>query len=108
MRKILSWDSHQANLIESISANGVVLPITDKTVDIPIPVIENITGNAVTATSLQAPVDITVGNTTKQFDGSSNLSFTLEEIGTTGFDIPVGTTPPEDLEAGDFFYELYE
>lgn len=30
------------------------------------------------------------------------------ETGTTGFDIPIGTTPPDDLEAGDFFYEIYE
>ena len=41
----------------------------------------NLTGNASTATRLQNPVNVTVGGSTKPFDGGGNLSFSLQEIG---------------------------
>lgn len=39
------------------------------------------TGNAVTATTLQTPRTLTVGNTGKTFNGSSDLSWSLLEMG---------------------------
>lgn len=42
---------------------------------------QNTTGNAATATKLLTAKNITVGNTTKQFDGSANIAFNLLEIG---------------------------
>lgn len=41
----------------------------------------NLQGNATSATRLQTPRDITIGNATKPFDGSANISFTLAELG---------------------------
>lgn len=41
----------------------------------------NLTGNASTATTLQTPREIKVGNSTKNFDGSNNIEFTLQDIG---------------------------
>ena len=43
----------------------------------------SITGNAATATKLQTPRTLTIGNTGKSFDGSANVSWSLEEIGAT-------------------------
>ena len=44
-------------------------------------VIGNLSGNANTATKLQTARTLTIGNTGKSFDGSSNVSWTLSEIG---------------------------
>ena len=41
----------------------------------------SITGNAATATKLVTPRTFTVGDTSKSFDGSSDISWTLNEIG---------------------------
>ena len=41
----------------------------------------NLSGNANTATKLQTARTLTIGNTEKSFDGSSNVSWTLSEIG---------------------------
>ena len=41
----------------------------------------NLSGNASTATKLQTARTLTIGNTEKSFDGSSNISWTLSEIG---------------------------
>lgn len=41
----------------------------------------DITGNAGTATKLATAKTITIGNTGKQFDGSGNVSWSLDEIG---------------------------
>ena len=41
----------------------------------------NLSGNASTATKLQTARTLTIGNTGKSFDGSSNVSWTLSEIG---------------------------
>ena len=41
----------------------------------------DITGNAGTATKLATAKTITIGNTGKQFDGSGNMSWSLDEIG---------------------------
>ena len=38
-------------------------------------------GNSATATKLSTPRTLTIGNTGKTFDGSGNISWTLEEIG---------------------------
>ena len=38
-------------------------------------------GNSATATKLSTPRTLTIGNTGKTFDGSGNVSWTLEEIG---------------------------
>lgn len=48
-------------------------------------------GNAATATKLQTPRTITIGNTSKSFDGSANVSWSLAEIGVTGFVTETGT-----------------
>lgn len=42
---------------------------------------QNTTGNAASATKLITARNITVGGSTKAFDGGSNLSFTLAEVG---------------------------
>ena len=42
---------------------------------------DSITGNAATATKLQTARTITIGNTGKSFDGSGNVSWSLDEIG---------------------------
>ena len=44
-------------------------------------------GNAATATKLQTPRTLTIGNTSKAFDGSANVSWSLNEIGVTAFGI---------------------
>lgn len=41
----------------------------------------NLTGNASTATKLETAKNVAIGNATKAFDGSNNLSFSLSEIG---------------------------
>lgn len=41
----------------------------------------NLSGNASTATKLQTARTLTIGNTGKSFDGSSDISWTLSEIG---------------------------
>ena len=41
----------------------------------------NIAGNSTSATKLQTTRNIQIGNSTKQFDGSQNLNYTLNEIG---------------------------
>lgn len=41
----------------------------------------SITGNAATATKFSSSKNITVGSSTKEFDGSANISFSLSEIG---------------------------
>ena len=46
----------------------------------------NLNGNATTATRLQTPRTITIGHTGKQFDGNSDVSWTLNEIITS----PIG------------------
>ena len=45
------------------------------------PIATNITGNSSTATKLQTVRTLTIGNTGKSFDGSSNVSWSLSEIG---------------------------
>lgn len=45
----------------------------------------NINGNAATATKLQTARSITVGGTTRQFDGTGNISFSLSDIGVGGY-----------------------
>lgn len=54
----------------------------------------SITGNASTATSLQNSRTLTVGNSGKAFDGSSNVSWSLSEIGAaaTSQTFFIGTT----------------
>ena len=44
-------------------------------------VVGSLTGNATSATRLQNPVNITVGGTTKPFNGNIPISFSLQEIG---------------------------
>lgn len=44
-------------------------------------VVGSLTGNATSATRLQNPVNITVGGTTKPFNGNTPISFSLQEIG---------------------------
>lgn len=44
-------------------------------------VVGDLTGNSDTATTLETARDITIGNLTKSFDGSSNIAFTLQDIG---------------------------
>lgn len=46
----------------------------------------NLSGNASTATKLQTARTLTIGNTGKSFDGSSNVSWTLSEIGAASFE----------------------
>lgn len=41
----------------------------------------SLNGNSTTATRLQNPVNITVGGTTKPFNGNAPISFSLQEIG---------------------------
>ena len=43
--------------------------------------IDNVVGNADTATKLKTPINFKIGETTKKFDGSSDISWTLSEIG---------------------------
>jgi hypothetical protein len=43
----------------------------------------SLVGNADTATRLQTPRTLTIGNTGKSFDGSANVSWSLAEIGVT-------------------------
>ena len=43
--------------------------------------IDNVVGNADTATKLKTPINFTIGETTKKFDGSSDISWSLSEIG---------------------------
>lgn len=54
----------------------------------------NINGNAATATKLQTARSITVGGTTRQFDGTGNISFSLSDIGVGGYwaNIPLSQT----------------
>ena len=54
--------------------NGIIGNLTGN-------VIGNLSGNASTATKLQTARTLTIGNTGKSFDGSSNVSWTLSEIG---------------------------
>ena len=49
--------------------NGVATPIS------------SYEGNSNTATKLETPINITVGNATKQFDGTSDISFSKSEAG---------------------------
>lgn len=42
---------------------------------------DNFTGNAATATKLSTPRTLTVGDTGKSFDGSADVSWSLDEIG---------------------------
>ncbi|MGL5583375.1 MAG: pyocin knob domain-containing protein [Cetobacterium sp.] len=58
----------------------------DGTTDITLPGVNSVgnqstSGNAATATKLAVQRNITVGNTTKAFDGGSNISYSLGEIG---------------------------
>ena len=48
--------------------------------------ITNITGNAVTASMLQTARTLTIGNMSKTFDGSSNVSWSVSEIGAQASD----------------------
>lgn len=50
-------------------ANGAAIPIS------------SYSGNAATADKLHNQVDITVGSSTKSFDGSTNVQFSKSEIG---------------------------
>ena len=50
-------------------------------IEFTIPESTSVSGNAATATKLQTPVTITVGNTGKSFDGSAPVSWSLTEIG---------------------------
>lgn len=52
-------------------------------------------GAANTAVKLDRPVSITVGSVTKSFDGSENISFTLNEIGVSNSEMMTA----EELEA---------
>jgi hypothetical protein len=49
------------------------------------------TGNAATATKLASARTLTIGNTGKSFDGSSNVSWSLNEIGALAHFIKTGT-----------------
>ena len=46
----------------------------------------SLVGNVATATRLQTARTLTIGNTGKSFDGSANVSWSLEEIGATNAD----------------------
>ena len=51
----------------------------------------SLVGNVTTATRLQTARTITIGNTGKSFDGSADVSWSLDEIGVTGFVTETGT-----------------
>ena len=55
-------------------------------IEFTIPESTSVSGNAATATKLQTPVTITVGNTGKSFDGSAPVSWSLTEIGAAAED----------------------
>lgn len=65
-----SKDNRYAPTIYKFGANG------DATIQA-----ASFSGNAATATKLSTPRTLTIGNTGKTFDGSGNVSWTLEEIG---------------------------
>ncbi|WP_438586369.1 hypothetical protein [Cetobacterium sp.] len=44
-----------------------------------------IEGNATTATKLLSAINVSIGDTTKKFDGGTNLSYTVDEIGAVRF-----------------------
>lgn len=72
----------------------------------------SLVGNADTATKLQTPRTITIGNTGKSFDGSANVSWSLAQIGATNAngDYIVRDTrdenTPTNLGAGGVRYEF--
>ena len=57
-------------------------------------VVGNVTGNASTATTLQTARNITVGNKTNSFNGSANITYTLNDIGAIGRTSELLTTNP--------------
>ena len=65
--------------------NNVYLPLSGGTITGDLTVngtlTANIAGNSTSATKLQTAKNIQIGNSTKQFDGSQNLNYTLNEIG---------------------------
>lgn len=65
-----SKDNRYIPLVYKFGANG------DATIQA-----ASFSGNAATATKLSTPRTLTIGNTGKTFDGSGNVSWTLEEIG---------------------------
>ena len=60
------------------TGNGFDLYCTDTTGSIAYQI-----GNAATATKLQTARTLTIGNTSKSFDGSADVSWSLAEIGVT-------------------------
>ena len=65
--------------------NNVYLPLSGGTITGDLTVngtlTANIAGNSTSATKLQTAKNIQIGNSIKQFDGSQNLNYTLNEIG---------------------------
>lgn len=65
---------------------------------------------ATTATRLQTARTLTVGNTGKAFDGSANLSWSLDEIGVTAFGLggAAASVPGDNIDASSiptgFYY----
>lgn len=57
-------------------------------------VVGNVTGNASTATILQTARNITIGNKTNSFNGSANITYTLNDIGAIGRTSELLTTNP--------------
>ena len=66
------WDINNGNIYHSnmITAAQFTGPLSG-----------NVSGNASTATKLATARNITIGSSTKAFDGSANISFSLSEIG---------------------------
>lgn len=54
---------------------------------LPSTISSSVTGNSATATKLKTPRTVSIGNTQKTFDGSSNLTFSQSDIGYTPADV---------------------
>ena len=80
------------------TGNGFDLYCTDTTGSIAYQI-----GNAATATKLQTARTLTIGNTSKSFDGSANVSWSLNEIGAAGFGILSNGTDLNTVVAPGFY-----
>ena len=55
----------------------------------------NIPGNAETTTKLKTPINIVIGNSSKSFDGSKDMSWTIDDIGAASYDATERATQTE-------------
>ena len=76
-RSIYIADSSASNTGAAVSVNGGV----NATLKLPPTIKATLTGNASTATTLATARTITVGKTSRSFNGSTNVSWTLDDIG---------------------------